>query len=75
MDVALVQPSDLSVQDGKLMRHVGADIHRIDVLYARMDEDMLLSSAGYDGAPPHTDRLAVDRSSSARFCRKADGDK
>ena len=51
MGVALVAPSDLSVRDHKLVRHVGAGVHRIDVLYVRMDEDMLLSSAGYDGAP------------------------
>ena len=50
MDVALVQPSDLSVHDGKLVRHIGSDSQRIDVVYARMDEDMLLSSIGYDGA-------------------------
>jgi glutamate---cysteine ligase / carboxylate-amine ligase len=51
MGVALVQPSDLSVCDGKLVRHIGSDIQRIDVVYARMDEDMLLTSTGYDGAP------------------------
>ena len=51
MGVALVQPTDLSVRDGKLVRHIGSDVRRIDVAYARMDEDMLLSSTGYDGAP------------------------
>jgi carboxylate-amine ligase len=51
MDVALVQPSDLSVCDGKLVQHIGSGVRRIDVVYARMDEDMLLSSTGYDGAP------------------------
>jgi carboxylate-amine ligase len=51
MGVALVQSSDLSVREGKLLRHIGSDTHAIDVLYARMDEDMLLSSTGYDGAP------------------------
>jgi len=51
MGVALVQPLDLSVRDGKLVRHIGPDVRRIDVAYARMDEDMLLSSTGYDGAP------------------------
>jgi len=50
MGVALVQPSDLSVSDGKLLRHIGSDTQRIDVVYVRMDEDMLLSSTGYDGA-------------------------
>jgi glutamate---cysteine ligase / carboxylate-amine ligase len=51
MGVALVQPTDLSVRDGKLVRHIGSDVRRIDVAYVRMDEDMLLSSTGYDGAP------------------------
>ncbi|SOX52337.1 glutamate--cysteine ligase [Mycobacterium ahvazicum] len=51
MSVALVQPSDLSLRDGKLVQHVGSRARRIDVVYARMDEDMLLSSTGYDGVP------------------------
>jgi glutamate---cysteine ligase / carboxylate-amine ligase len=51
MGVPLVQPSDLSVRGGKLVRHIGSGVQRIDVVYARMDEDMLLSSTGYDGAP------------------------
>ena len=51
MGVPLVQPADLSVSDGKLVRHIGSNVRRIDVVYARMDEDMLLSSTGYDGAP------------------------
>ena len=51
MGIPLVRSSDLSVQDGKLLRHLGSETHPIDVLYARMDEDMLLSSMGYDGAP------------------------
>jgi carboxylate-amine ligase len=49
MGVALVQPSDLSVRDGKLWRHIGSSVQRVDVVYARMDEDMLVSSTGYDG--------------------------
>ena len=49
MGVALVQPSDLSVRDRKLLRHIGSNVQSIDVVYARMDEDMLLSSTGYDG--------------------------
>jgi carboxylate-amine ligase len=57
MGVALVQPSDLSVHDGKLLRHIGSDTHPVDVLYARMDEDMLLSSTGYDGAALRPDLL------------------
>ena len=51
MGIALVQSSDLSVHDGRLLRHIGSGTYPIDVLYARMDEDMLLSSTGYDGAP------------------------
>lgn len=50
MGIALVQSTDLSIRDGKLLRHIGSDVHPVDVLYARMDEDMLLSSHGYDGA-------------------------
>ncbi|HUO37183.1 MAG TPA: circularly permuted type 2 ATP-grasp protein, partial [Mycobacterium sp.] len=51
MGIALVQPTDLSVREGKLVRHVGPDVKPIDVVYARMDEDMLLSSVGHDGRP------------------------
>lgn len=51
LGVPLVQSSDLSVRDGKLLRHIGSDVHPLDVVYARMDEDMLLSSSGYDGVP------------------------
>jgi carboxylate-amine ligase len=50
MGIALVRSSDLSVRGGKVMRHIGSDVCGVDVLYARMDEDMLLSSTGYDGA-------------------------
>jgi carboxylate-amine ligase len=57
MGIALVQSSDLSVRDGKLLRHIGSDTHPVDVLYARMDEDMLLSSTGYDGAALRPDLL------------------
>ncbi|MCW2660592.1 MAG: putative glutamate--cysteine ligase 2-2 [Nevskia sp.] len=59
MGVALVQPSDLAVRDGKLVRHIGSSVRPIDVVYARMDEDMLLSSAGYDGAPLRPGLLAA----------------
>jgi carboxylate-amine ligase len=51
MGIALVQPSDLSVRDKTLVRHIGPDVRAIDVAYTRMDEDMLLSSSGYDSAP------------------------
>ena len=49
MGVAIVEPADLSVVNGRLLRHIGSDVKPIDVIYARMDEDMLLSSIGYDG--------------------------
>jgi carboxylate-amine ligase len=51
LGIALVQSCDLSVSDGKLLRHSGSNVRPVDVVYARMDEDMLLSSTGYDGAP------------------------
>jgi carboxylate-amine ligase len=51
MGVPLVQPSDLSVRDGRLVRHIGTGTQPVDIMYARMDEDMLLSSTGHDGAP------------------------
>jgi carboxylate-amine ligase len=59
MGVALVQPSDLSVRDKRLMQHIGSSVRPIDVVYARMDEDMLLSSTGYDGAPLRPGLLAA----------------
>jgi carboxylate-amine ligase len=49
MGIPLVLSSDLSFRDGKLLRHIGSETHAVDVVYARMDEDMLLSSTGYDG--------------------------
>jgi carboxylate-amine ligase len=51
MGVPLVQPTDLSVRDGRLLRHVGTSTRPVDVVYARIDEDMFLSSNGHDGAP------------------------
>ena len=51
MGVALVTPSDLSVDDGKVVRHLGSGVHPVDVIYVRMDEDMLMSSTGHDGRP------------------------
>jgi glutamate---cysteine ligase / carboxylate-amine ligase len=51
MGVPMVQPSDLSVREGRLVRHIGAGTRPVDVVYARMDEDMLLSSTGHDGVP------------------------
>lgn len=51
MGVALVAPSDPSVHDRKTFRHNGSGCEPVNVIYARMDEDMLLSSTGHDGAP------------------------
>ncbi len=47
----LVRTENLSVNDGVLHLHHGRQSRRIDVLYVRMDEDMLLSSLGHDGQP------------------------
>jgi carboxylate-amine ligase len=51
MGVALVAPSELSVRDRKVFRHIGSSSQPVDVIYSRMYEDMLLSSTGHDGAP------------------------
>jgi carboxylate-amine ligase len=57
MGIPLVRSSDLSAQDGNVLRHIGSETHIVDVIYARMDEDMLLSSTGYDGCPLRPDLL------------------
>ena len=41
------------------MQHVGSNVRRIDVVYARMDEDMLLSSTGYNNGPLRPGLLAA----------------
>ncbi|MBA8794366.1 carboxylate-amine ligase [Friedmanniella endophytica] len=51
MDVPLVLPHELGLVDGVLHRFRGRRRTRIDVLYVRMDEDMLLSSTGHDHQP------------------------
>ena len=51
MGVALVRPADLSIRGGKVIRHLGSAAYPVDVLYVRMDEDMLLSSVDHDGGP------------------------
>ena len=51
MGIPLVQPHELAVEDGVLYRFRGNTKLRVDVLYARMDEDMLLSSTGHDRTP------------------------
>ncbi|WP_430335428.1 glutamate--cysteine ligase [Rhodococcus sp. ACT016] len=45
----LARARDLSVTDDVLYLHSGGERRRVDVLYARMEEDMLLSSSGHDG--------------------------
>ncbi|PAY21895.1 glutamate--cysteine ligase [Dietzia natronolimnaea] len=45
----IVTPDQLTVDDGRLWRADGDDRAAVDVLYVRMDEEMLLSSAGADG--------------------------
>jgi carboxylate-amine ligase len=59
MGIPLVQAADLSVQGGKMLRHSGSDTHPVDVVYARIDEDMLLSSTGHDGSPLRTGLLSA----------------
>ena len=62
MSIPLVRSSDLSLRDGRLVRHIGPDVHQIDVMYARLDEDMLLSSVGHDGTALRTGLLAAIKS-------------
>ncbi|MET0703011.1 MAG: circularly permuted type 2 ATP-grasp protein [Mycobacterium sp.] len=59
MGIPLVQAGDLSVRGGKMLRHSGSEAHQVDVVYARIDEDMLLSSTGHDGAPLRTGMLSA----------------
>jgi carboxylate-amine ligase len=52
MGIPVLSPSDLTVQDGQLVRHNGSHgnaVRPVHVAYTRMDEDMLLSSHGHDG--------------------------
>lgn len=51
MGVYLVTPDQLSVDDAQVYLHGSRGRVALHVLYARMDEDMLLSSAGHDGQP------------------------
>jgi carboxylate-amine ligase len=48
--LALVRTGDLLVDDAVLYRCEDGERRRVDVLYVRMDEDMLLSSTGADGS-------------------------
>ncbi len=51
MGLALLTPGDLSVRDRKAFRRFDSGSEPVDVIYARIDEDILLSSTGYDGVP------------------------
>lgn len=57
----LVQTEDLVVVDGHLQLRGGGRSDRIDVLYIRMEEDMLLSSIGQDGRPLRSGLLGAIR--------------
>src|ERR1700736_6258861 len=59
MSIPLVQSSDLSLRDGRLVRHIGSEVRQVDVMYVRLDEDMLLSSVGHDGTPLRSGLLAA----------------
>jgi carboxylate-amine ligase len=57
----LVRTQDLAVTDGRLYLYNGGGAERIDVLYIRMEEDMLLSSIGRDGRPLRAGLLGAVR--------------
>ena len=62
MGIPLVQPHELAVEDGVVYRFRGRTRLRVDVMYARMDEDMLLSSTGHDRRPLRPGLSAAVRS-------------
>lgn len=47
----MVATQDISFDDNIAYLHLGGQTERVDVLYARIDEDMLLSSTDSDGRP------------------------
>lgn len=59
--IELVQTAELVVRDDVTYIQRGPSFTRVDVLYARIDEDRLLSSAGYDGRPLGPGLLAAMR--------------
>jgi carboxylate-amine ligase len=61
MGVPLATPEALAVSHGRLRHHRGRSATPVDVLYVRMDEDMLLSSVGHDGQPLRAGLSAVLR--------------
>ncbi len=71
MDVPLVQPADLTVSDGKLLQHIGSNVRRIDVVYARMDEDMLLFFHRIRRRAPAAGTACRDRRRPSHHCQCA----
>lgn len=59
--MALVSVIDLAVEDEILYRYDESGRHRVDVLYARVGEDTLLSGTGHDGAVLRTGILGAVR--------------
>ncbi|WP_333894109.1 circularly permuted type 2 ATP-grasp protein [Mycolicibacterium gadium] len=59
MNVALAHPSELSVHDSIVWRHFGRTRSRVDVLYLRIDEDVLLSAYGYNRKPLRSGLLSA----------------
>ncbi len=51
MGVPVVTPEELSVENAQVFYHSSRGRSPLHVLYARMDEDMLLSSIGHSGQP------------------------
>jgi carboxylate-amine ligase len=61
MNADLVQPKDLVVTDGEVFRLEHGRRYRIDVLYRRLDEDLLDHVPGADGRPLGRRLLAAVR--------------
>lgn len=59
--IELVQTGELVVRDDVVYVQHGPSFTRVDVLYSRVDEDTLLSSAGYDGRPLRSGLLGAVR--------------
>ena len=49
LEIPLVTPADVVVRDGRLHHVRRGEARPLDVVFARIDEDMLLSSPGHDG--------------------------
>ena len=77
MGVPVVRPSDLVARDDGIHQVAGETSSRLDVLYLRIDGDMLLSSAGADGRPLRSgllDALAQGRLTIANALGNGIGD-